>query len=126
MAIAITGLVSNLTGSLRNASRLSDYDRAAILAKRQMDELQLNRNLPRWIPIEGGWDAATTGSTPVRWRAIVTPYDFPPNPSVNQPVLDRIELQLQWKDRNYTIEGFRRGLLTPPDVERLMRQNAGQ
>lgn len=120
MAIAITGLVSNLTGSLRNASRLSDYDRVAILAKRQMDELQLNRNLPRWVQLEGGWNAATTGSVPVAWRAIITPYEYPPNPGANQPVLDRIELQLIWQNRNYTLEGFRRGILMPADVERLI------
>ncbi len=119
MAVAITGLVSNLTGSLRNAARLGDYDRAAILAKRQMDELQINRNLPRWMPIEGAWTADMTGSVAVKWRAIVTPFDAPPGVGANQAVLDRIELQILWPGRTLTLEGFRRGILTGPDAERI-------
>ena len=123
MAIAITGLVSNLSGSIRNAGRLGDHDRAAVLAQRKMDELSLDQQIPRWTPIEGFWNAGLTGSVPVRWRAIVTPYDFPPNPGAGQPILDRIELQLSWPtDRGagaFTIEGFRRGYLKPADAERL-------
>ncbi len=120
MAVAITGLVSNLSGSLRSASRLAEYDRAAILAKRKMDELTLIRTLPRWIPIEGFWDATQTGSSPVRWRAIVTPFDVPPSPRPDMAILDRIELQLVWPPgKTFTLEGYRRGYLTPADAERL-------
>ena len=120
MAVAITGLVTNLSGSLRNASRLAEYDRASILAKRKMDELTLVRALPRWTPLEGGWPAAETGSVPVRWRAIVTPFDVPPGPRANLAVLDRIELQLAWPGgRTFTLEGYRRGNLTAADAERL-------
>ena len=119
MAVAITGLMSNLTGSLRNAARIGEYDRAAVLAKKQMDELQLVRTLPRWIPLEGVWPAELTGSVPVKWRAMVVPFDFPPGVGPNQPVLDRIELQVAWANRTFTIEGFRRGYLTPADAERL-------
>jgi general secretion pathway protein I len=126
MAVAITGLVSNLSGSLRNASRIGDYDRAAILAKRQMDELLVNRALPRWVQINGGWDASLTGSVPVRWRAIVTPFDVPPGAGPNAAVLDRIELQISWENRTFTIEGFRRGYLTGPDAERLAVMQNGQ
>lgn len=122
MAVAITGLVSNLSGSLRNASRIGDYDRAAILAKRQLDELLINQALPRWIPISGGWDASLTGSVPVKWRAIVTPFDVPPGAGPNQPILDRVELQVTWENRTFTLEGFRRGRLTGPDAERLAAQ----
>ena len=125
MAVAITGLVSNMSGSLRNASKLGEYDRAAILARRQMDELQLNRYLPRWTQLEGYWDANTTGSIPVRWRATVTPYDYPPNPTPKSAILDRIELQIQWPGRNFTIEGFRRGNLTKADAI-CLRQGQGQ
>ncbi|MBS1834903.1 MAG: prepilin-type N-terminal cleavage/methylation domain-containing protein [Acidobacteria bacterium] len=125
MAVAITGLVSNMSGSLRNASKLGEYDRAAILARRQMDELQLNRYLPRWTQLEGYWDANTTGSIPVRWRATVTPYDYPPNPPPKSAILDRIEWQIQWPGRNFTIEGFRRGYLTEADAIRL-QQGQGQ
>lgn len=125
MAVAITGLVSNMSGSLRNASKLAAYDRAAILAKRQMDDLQLNRYLPRWTQMEGFWDANATGSIPVKWRAIVTPYDFPPNPTPKSAVLDRIELEIEWPGRKFRIEGFRRGYLTEADAVRL-QQGQGQ
>jgi len=120
MAVAITGLVSNLTGSLRNASRLGEYDRASILAKRKMDELTLIRMLPRWTPLEGGWAAGETGSVPVRWRAVVTPFDVPPQPRANMAILDRIELRIEWPGgKSFTLEGYRRGYLTGPDVERM-------
>jgi general secretion pathway protein I len=120
MAVAITGLVSNLNGSLRNAARLGEYDRASILAKRKMDELMLIRTLPRWTPIAGVWTAAETGSAPVGWRAIVTPFDIPPNPQGNTAVLDRIELQIQWSGgKSFTLDGYRRGYLSVPDAERL-------
>ena len=123
MAIAITGLVSNLSGSIRNAGRLGEHDRAAILAQRKMDELSLDQQIPRWTAVEGFWAAAETGSVPVRWRAIVTPYDYPPNPAGGQAILDRIELQLSWpSDRGaslFTIEGYRRGYLKPAEADRL-------
>ena len=120
MAVAITGLVTNLSGSLRNAARLGDYDRASLLAKRKMDELTIIRTLPRWTPIEGYWDASLTGSIPVRWRAIVTPFDVPPALRPNMAILDRIELQVIWQGgRTFTLEGYRRGYLTASDVERM-------
>lgn len=120
MAVAITGLVANLNGSLRNASRLAEYDRAAILAKRKMDELILIRALPRFTPLSGVWTAMETGSVPVAWRAIVTPFDVPPQPSAQMVVLDRIELRVEWPGgRAFTLEGFKRGYLTGPDVERM-------
>ena len=40
MAIAVVGLLSSLSASLRNAARLTDNDRSALLARRKMDELQ--------------------------------------------------------------------------------------
>lgn len=120
MAVAITGLVSNLNGSLRNASRLAEYDRAAILAKRKMDELILIRTLPRWTPIAGVWTAAETGSVPVGWKAIVTPYDVPPQPRPQMAILDRIELRIEWPGgKSFTLDGYKRGYLTVPDVERM-------
>jgi hypothetical protein len=120
MAVAITGLVSNLNGSLRNASRLAEYDRAAILAKRKMDELMLIRALPRWTPIAGVWNATETGSVPVVWRAMVTPFDVPPQLNPQMAILDRIELRIEWPGgKSFTLDGYKRGYLTAPDVERM-------
>ena len=123
MAVAIVGLVSMLSNTLRNAARLTDYDRATILAKRKMDELLLDRQIPRYTPVQGSWPAEATGSVPVGWRAVVTPFDLPPGFGPGTPILDRVELNVFWRDgadreRTFNLEGFRRGILAPPDVER--------
>lgn len=120
MAIAITGLLSNLTTSLRNASRLTDYDRAALLAKHKMDELQTETRLPKGIALEGAWDPVMTGGMPSGWRAVVTTYEMPPKPTPGTAVLDRIQLEIWWKrgeKRNsFVLEGFRQSLLRPEDL----------
>jgi general secretion pathway protein I len=38
MGIAVSGILSGLAGAARNAARLTEYDRATILAKQKMDE----------------------------------------------------------------------------------------
>ena len=43
LAVAIIGLVSMLSNTVRNAGRLTDHDRATVLAKRRMDELLIDR-----------------------------------------------------------------------------------
>lgn len=123
MAVAIVGLVSMLSSTLRNAARLTDYDRATILAKRKMDELLLDRRSPRFVPLQGAWAGQETGSIPVAWRAVITPFDLPPGAGPNTPILDRIALTVSWHDgaereRTFNLEGFRRGTLAPADVAR--------
>ena len=39
MGIAISGVLSGLAAASRNAARLTDYDRATLLAREKMDEL---------------------------------------------------------------------------------------
>ena len=128
MAVTIVGLVSLLTNTMSNAARLTDYDRATILAKRKMDELLLDRNAPRYVMVEGSWPAELTGGPPVGWRALIRPYDFPPNFGPGQKVLDRIELTVAWKNgerlRTFTVDGYRTGTLTGPDTDRL-RESVG-
>ena len=121
MAVAIVGLVSLLSTTLRNAARLTDYDRATILAKRKMDELLVTRQIPRGVAIQGSWTEQSTGSIPVAWRAVVRPFDVPPGAVPGAPVLDRIELTVYWHDgadreRTFSLEGFRRGILSPGDA----------
>ena len=123
MAVAITGLVSLISSTVRNAARLSDHDRATVLAKRKMDELLLDRQTPRFQPIQGVWPEQVTGSIPVTWRAVIRPYDLPPGFGPGTPVLDRVELTVLWHEgaggeRTFSLEGFRRGILAPPDVDR--------
>ena len=39
MGIAVAGVLSGLAGAARNAARLTEYDRATLVAKQKMDEL---------------------------------------------------------------------------------------
>jgi general secretion pathway protein I len=119
MAIAVVGLLSSLSTSLRNASRLTDYDRAALVARRTMDQLLLDQRLPRFAPVEGRWDPAATG-VEGGWRARFTLFEVPPGAGAGAPILDRLELEVWWMNagrrRSFALEGFRRGILRPEDV----------
>ena len=46
MGIAISGILSGLSGAARNASRLTDHDRATLLAKQKMDALNKGKQTP--------------------------------------------------------------------------------
>ena len=116
MAIAVTGLLSALSTSLRNAARLTDYDRAALLARQKMDELLIARPLPTGGVMEGSWDPSLTSGGPMGWRARMTPFEIPPRSGPGTPILDRVELEIWWMSgghrRTFTLEGFRREVLT--------------
>jgi general secretion pathway protein I len=118
MAIAVTGLLSALSTSMRNAARLTDYDRAALLARQKMDELLIAKPFPRNTLVEGGWDPSLTGGAQLGWRARMTPFETPPGAGPNSPILDRMELEIWWMSgdnrRTFTLEGFRRGVLPLP------------
>jgi general secretion pathway protein I len=114
MAVAVTGVLAALSTSIRNASRVTDRDRASVLARRKMDELLLEKRLPRHMMLQGVYDGSSG------WKARVTPFEVPPNPTPGTPILDRIEIQVWWvnagQTRTFDIEGFRRSILTPQDV----------
>lgn len=122
MAVAVTALVGNLTGSLRNLSRLTDQDRASLLAKRKLEELLIQPPilLPRFTPIEGKFDQpiATDGGES-GWRVVVEPTEVPLQPYPGAMVLDRIELEAWWKSgskrRTFSLVTYRRGQLTELD-----------
>jgi type II secretion system protein I len=119
-AIAITGLLSALSTSMRNAARLTEYDRAAMLARRKMDELLLDRKLPKFVTLEGVWDPGLTNGQPSGWTARVQPWEMLPGSGPGTPVVERIELQVWWvvagQRRTFALEGFRRSKLTPDDI----------
>lgn len=120
LATAIAGLMTALSGSVRVASRLTDYDRAAMLAHRKMEELTTERQLPRLRRFEGSFDSAQTNGAASGWRAIVAPFEMPPNPTPGMVILERIEVTVWWtsadRQRDFTVEGFRRYYLKPEDV----------
>jgi general secretion pathway protein I len=120
MAIAVVGLLSSLSTSMRNASRVTDYDRATILARTKMDELLAVSRLPKFVVHEGNFDA-TSG-----WRARATPFESPIGAGPGVTAIDRVELEVWWmagdQRRVFTLEGFRRTVLTPEDVAAAQRE----
>jgi general secretion pathway protein I len=119
MGIAVVGLLSNLSTSLRNASRLTEYDRAALLAKRKMDELLLDTRLPKDSVIEAQFDPATTG-VEGGWRARLSTFEEPPNVAPGVSILERLELRVWWMSgahrRELSMEAFRTATILPPNL----------
>jgi type II secretion system protein I len=105
MGIAVAGILSGMAGAARNAARLTDYDRATLLAKQKMDELLI--------------DPALTGGVRTGWRAQVTPFEATPGAGGSRWDLDRIELEIWWISgqarHSFSLEGFRRNILREGD-----------
>ncbi len=120
MGIAVGGVLSGLAAASRNASRLSQHDRASLLARQKMDELIVDQTLPRRALLQGGWDSSLTAGAPSGWTAMVTPFDTGPTVSAGQPVIDRIALEIWWMDgsarHSFKLDGFRRGQLRGEDM----------
>ena len=119
MGIAVAGVLNGLSGAARNAARLTDYDRATLLARQKMDQLLIDRAAPRNRDLGAEFDPALTGSTRTGWRARVAPFEAPPGAGPGNIGIDRVELEIWWMDgetrRSYSLEGFRRNRLQPGD-----------
>ncbi len=119
MGIAVAGLLEGLSTSTRNAARLSQYDRATLLARQKMDELLVASELRRGQPLEGTFAPALTGGSPIGWHAMVEPFETVPGAAPGQWVVDRIQLEISWMDGEtrhaFSLEAFRRGVLQPGD-----------
>jgi general secretion pathway protein I len=119
MGIAVSGILSGLAGAARNAARLTEYDRATILAKGKMDELLINRALPRNQTLEGAFDPSLTAGAQAGWRARVVPFEAAPGASAGFPDIDRVELEVWWMSgetrHSFNLEGFRRNVLQMGD-----------
>jgi general secretion pathway protein I len=120
MAIAVVGLMSGLASATRNAARLQDYDRAVQLARVRMNELLLDRTLPRNVRVEGMFDPAMAGGMEAGWQVQLTTFKMPPVVRVNDTALDRVELQIWWNSgtqkRTFTLDAFRPRVLTAADL----------
>lgn len=118
MGIAVVGLLGNISTSMRHAGDLTEYDRAAILARRTMEQLLLDPRLPRNVPLSGQFDAALTGGTSSGWSAQLSVFEAPPNAAPAMGVLERLELEVWWmrgrERRSVSLEAFRRAALVPP------------
>jgi len=119
MAVAVVALLSNLTTSLRNASRLTDHDRAALLARHKMDELLLIPRLPQGQVIEGQFDPSQSSGLQANWRARAGIFEFAPGAGPGAQILERVELQIFFQNngrtKSFSMEGFRKRNLLPDE-----------
>lgn len=104
MGVAVVGLLSSLSTSMRNAARVTDADRAAQIARNKMEELVVDATLPFQANLEGTFDNNSG------WSAQIGPFEAPQT----QPgamVLQRIALVIWWKNgattRQYPLESYR-------------------
>ncbi len=120
MAIAVVGLFTSLTTSMKGAARLTDYDRGSMLARTKMDELLAQSRLPRRTNLEGRFDPAVTAGMESGWQATITPFESLPQAPAGTLAVDRIELQVWWmvgeNRRAFSLEGFRRVTITPEEA----------
>jgi len=120
MGVAVAGLLNTISGAAHNAARLTQYDRAVLLAHAKMDELLAEPKLQRNVPMVGEFDAARTGGVPCSWRAVIQPFESVPGAGPGYWVVDRIELEIDWVDgavkHSFSLEGFRRGVLQNGDL----------
>jgi general secretion pathway protein I len=120
MGIAITGILSGLSAASRNAARLTDYDRATLLARNKMDELLVDHKIPRKTQLEGTYDPALVGGAMAGWRARIMPFEWANGAGPGMWVVDRIELEIWWMNgatrRSFTLESYRRSLLAGGDI----------
>lgn len=119
MGLAVIGLLSALSRSVSNASRLTAYDRAARVARAQMDALLVTPDLPRRTPFEQPVAEELLGGARGGWRARLTPFEGPPGAVPGTPILERLELEVWWmageQRRSLKLEGFRPGVLRQED-----------
>jgi general secretion pathway protein I len=120
LAVAIIGLLAGVSGALRNAARLTAYDRVVELARLQMNSLLVDSRLPGGPVFTGSFDSSQTGGVQAGWQARVAPFEGPTNPGVGQTVLQRVELEIWWMSgpdrRTFTLDAFRPHTLRPGEV----------
>jgi general secretion pathway protein I len=108
MGVAVTGLIVGLSQSVKNAARLSDYDRAAMLARTKMNDLILDPELP--------FDGSVEGPN---WRAVTKPFDVPPDAGPGRMILQQIALEIWWQPatgtrRTMQLTGYRQTRIPVP------------
>ena len=121
MGIAVIGLMAEISASMRNASRVTNRDRAALLARSKMDELLLEPQFPLDTPVQGAFDPSLTGGVEGGWRARLTRFEMPPISGRRaSSALDRMSLEIWWmaggERRTFALSGYRAHVLRPEDL----------
>jgi general secretion pathway protein I len=116
MGIAVAGVMNGLASSSRNASRITQYDRAAMLGRLKMDELLADDAAPINRMLAGNYRPIESGGVQAGWQGRIVPFETPAlemAPGVQ--VVERVELEIWWMDgptrRSFTLEGIKRGLI---------------
>ena len=125
MGIAVVGVLSALSGTMRSAARLTDYDRAVMLSRSKLDELLLDAQFPADAVVQGDFDPALMGGLEGGWRARMTPFETPPGyPKGAAPtdqILDRLELQIWWisngQRHTFAVAGYRTDKVLREDTQ---------
>jgi general secretion pathway protein I len=113
MGVAVSGLIVGLSQSVKNAARLAEYDRAAMLSRTKMNDLLLDVNLPFDGTVQGEFDK-THG-----WRAVLKPFDVPPNAGPGMKILQQVALEIWWQPasgtrRTLDVTGYRQTQIPIP------------
>ncbi len=115
MGIAVVSLLTAISTSMRNAARLTDHDRMAMLARTKLDELLVNYDLPLEGEFDGRFDGAVTGGEEAGYHVAMTVFEAPPNAAGGTPVLQRLLCHVWWKEGvgqgALDLEAFRRNVI---------------
>jgi general secretion pathway protein I len=119
MGIAVTGLIVGLSQSVKNASRLSEYDRAVMLAKTKMNDLLLDVDLPFDGAVQGAFAPDQSGGVRSGWRAVAKPFEVPPAAGPGTVILEQISLEIWWQPasgnrRTIRLESYRQVRIPVP------------
>ena len=121
MAIAVVSLMAEITASMRNASRVTNRDRAALLARSKLDELLSEPSFPLDTPVQGALDPSLTGGVEGGWSARMMRFEMPPSPAPGQQALYRLSLEIWWmannERRTFAVSGYRTHLLRAEDLQ---------
>ncbi|MGA2135179.1 MAG: type II secretion system protein [Bryobacteraceae bacterium] len=121
MGVAVAGLMSEITSSMRNATRVTNRDRAVLLARSKMDELLLDARFPLNTVVQGSLDPSLTGGVTGGWRARLTHFEMPPDPVPGALALDRMELEVWWmansERRSFSLNAYRTDALRDEDLQ---------
>ena len=126
MGIAVAGLIAGLSQSVHNASRLGDYDRAAMLARTKLNDLLLENDLPFNGTVSGLFDKEQSGGVASGWQASLRPFEGPPNAGPGTMILQEINLQIWWlpaspgtnpSRRTIQLAGYRQARIPRPDSQ---------
>lgn len=100
MGIAVAGLIAGLSQSVRNAARLTEYDRATMFARTKMNDLLLDSNLPFTGSVEGRMENAGADGVTGGWKATTRPFEAPRQAGPGATILQEIALEVWWQPAN--------------------------